>query len=80
MNGSNRSRTRIDRAALAATFAATILTVGVSAVAMQPAPALFAVAELAVVVDDAAGPSGRAPCDDVGPASSESPSTTAAGS
>ena len=72
MNGSNRSRTRVDRAALAATFAAAILTVGMSAVAMQPAPALIGAGELAVVVDDDAGSTRRTPCADVEPASSES--------
>ena len=77
MNGSNRSRIHIDRAALVATFAAAILTVGVSAVAMQPAPALMAAAELAVVVDDATGTSGRAPCAESDPASGESQSVTA---
>ena len=77
MNGSNRSRTRIDRAALAATFAAAVLTLGISAAAMQPAPAWIAAAELVVVADDAAGTAGRAPCAEADPASGESQSARA---
>ena len=54
MKGSNRSAIRVDRAALAATFAAALLTVGASIVALQPATALIPAAEVGFVEDDAA--------------------------
>ena len=53
MNASRRNTNRVDRAALGATFAAAVLTLCVSTVAMQPAATpLIAAAEVVALVPD----------------------------
>jgi len=60
MNASSRNATRVDRAALGATFAAAVLTLGISTAVMQPAatPFIAAVEVVSIAGDDAS----TAPC------------------
>lgn len=64
MNASSRNKTRIDRVALCATFAAVALTVGVSTFAMSPATTPLGVAaDLATIVADSVTPCPHAASD-----------------
>ena len=65
MNTISRNATRVDRAALGATFAAAVLTLCVSTVAMQPAATPFiAAAQVVNLAADDANPAEPAPCED----------------
>ena len=77
MNGSIRNATRVDRAALGATFAAAIFTLCVSTAAMQPAatPLISAAEVVGLVADD----SSVVPCEHAAVTAGEAQPPAAAG-